>query len=84
MSIDSFGTRRTLPTGHNYFSLPALAQTLGITLERLPFSLRVLLENLLRNEDGHAVTPADIEALADAGPPRPPKTGRSPSTRPAC
>ncbi len=64
MSIDSFGTSRTLPTGHDYYSLPALAAGLGITLDRLPFSLRVLLENLLRNEDGDAVTAADIEALA--------------------
>jgi aconitate hydratase len=64
VSLDSFGTRRTLATGQDYYSLPALARTLGITLNRLPFSLRILLENLLRNEDGHAVTKADIEALA--------------------
>jgi aconitate hydratase len=64
MSQDSFHTRRTLTSGHDYYSLPALAEALGTPLHHLPFSLRVLLENLLRNEDGHAVTTADIEALA--------------------
>ncbi len=67
MNPDSFATRRTLTVGeaeYDYYSLPALAQALGITLDRLPFSLRVLLENLLRNESGDAVTRADIEALA--------------------
>jgi aconitate hydratase len=64
---DSFGTRRSLSVNgsrYDYYSLPALADALGTHLERLPFSLRVLLENLLRNEDGHAVSAADIEALA--------------------
>jgi aconitate hydratase len=65
VTIDSFATRRILPTGQEYYSLSALAVALGITLDRLPFSLRVLLENLLRNEDGHGVTKADIEALAN-------------------
>ena len=44
-------------------SLPALAQR-GIQLERLPFALKILLENLLRREDGVVVRAADIEALA--------------------
>ena len=67
MGRDSFQTRRTLRVAgreYAYFSLPALAARLGLVLDRLPFSLRVLLENLLRHEDGHAVTTADIEALA--------------------
>ncbi|MFO1026587.1 MAG: aconitate hydratase AcnA [Acetobacteraceae bacterium] len=67
MSVDSFDTRRTLRLGDRtvaYFSLPALADRLGVALDRMPFSLRVLLENLLRNEDGKAVTVADVEALA--------------------
>ena len=53
MKRDSFGARRTLTVGgaaYDYCSLQALAQALGVTLDRLPFSLRVLLENLLRNE----------------------------------
>ncbi len=63
MRSDGFACRRTLDAGgarYDYYSLPAL----GTDLRRLPFSLRVLLENLLRHEDGHAVHAADIEALA--------------------
>ena len=84
MSRNSFGTRRSLGgAGRDlaYFSLPALADRLGVTLERLPFSLRVLLENLLRHEDGHAVTAADIEALARW--PAPPALDREVAFHPA-
>ena len=55
---DSFKTRRTLSVGgekYAYFSLPAFAKATGAKLERLPFSIRVLVENLLRNEDGVAI-----------------------------
>jgi aconitate hydratase len=64
MSRDSFRTRRMLPAGPAYFSLPALSEALGIPLDRHPRCLLVLLENLLRHEDGHAVTADDIRALA--------------------
>jgi aconitate hydratase len=67
MTRDSFATRRQLTVSgatFEYHSLPALAERLGTCLDRHPFALRVLLENLLRHEDGHAVTAADIEALA--------------------
>ncbi|HET7204327.1 MAG TPA: aconitate hydratase AcnA [Steroidobacteraceae bacterium] len=60
---DSFKTRTSLAVGHQsyeIFSLPALQ---GRDLDRLPFSLKILLENLLRFEDGVNVTRADIEAL---------------------
>jgi aconitate hydratase len=66
-SLDSFGTRTSLQVNDRtltFYSLPALAKALGKDLTKLPFSLRILLENLLRNEDGNAVTKADIEALA--------------------
>ena len=49
---------------YHYFSLAELAKTYP-ALERLPFSLKVLLENLLRNQDGGSVTDADIAALAN-------------------
>ena len=49
---------------YHYYSLAALAKTYP-ALEKLPYSLKVLLENLLRNEDGGSVTKADIEALAN-------------------
>ena len=50
-------------TTYTYYSLAKLAETYP-ALARLPFSLKVLLENLLRNQDGASVTAADIEALA--------------------
>ncbi len=50
---------------YHYFSLPA-AEKAGLTgLSRLPFSLKILLENLLRHEDGHTVTADDINAIID-------------------
>ena len=60
---DSFKTRQALPVGcqsYEIFSLPAIK---GHDLGRLPFSLKILLENLLRTEDGVSVTREDIEAL---------------------
>ncbi len=63
---DSFQTRTTLvSSGRTYqiASLPALTKRLP-RVAKLPFSLRILLENLLRTEDGVAVTKTDIEALA--------------------
>ena len=64
---DSLNTRRTLTVGgraYAYFSLPAAAEAGLGDAARLPFSLKVLLENLLRFEDGRAVTLDDVRALA--------------------
>src|ERR1700743_1288791 len=64
--MNSFASRATLtPGGHSYtiYSLPAL-EAKGFNLSRLPFSLKILLENLLRREDGVNVTASDIEFLA--------------------
>jgi len=67
MPRDSFKTRKTLTVGRDtvdYFSVPAL-ETAGLAgVNRLPFSLKVLLENLLRREDGVSVTAEDIKAVA--------------------
>jgi len=63
--LDTLQTRRTMVVdGKNYdfFSLEVAQETLG-DLSRLPFSLKVLLENLLRNEDGHSVSVPDMEAF---------------------
>jgi aconitate hydratase len=62
---DSLQTRSTLRVGdrtYAYYSLEKAAAQLG-PVSRLPFSMKVLLENLLRFEDGKTVTPADIQAL---------------------
>ena len=64
---DSLNTRRTLTVdgrAYDYFSLPAAAEAGLGDADRLPFSLKVLLENLLRFEDGRAVTLDDVRALA--------------------
>ena len=67
MSLNSFNTRQTLSVGHDsldYFSLPALEAAGFPTISRLPFSLKILLENLLRREDNAFVKKDDIRALA--------------------
>ena len=64
--MNSFGTASELRVGdrdYSIHSLSALRQH-GFDVDRLPYSLRILLENLLRNENGSTVTKADIEALA--------------------
>ena len=70
---DSFGARSTLRAGggeYEIFRLDALAKE-GIDVSRLPYSLRILLENLLRREDGVTVTREDILALARWSPSKP-------------
>ena len=64
---DSLKTRRTLNVSgasYDYFSIEAAGAALGVDFARLPFSLKVLLENLLRFEDGKTVKTDDIKALA--------------------
>lgn len=65
-SLDSLNTLKTLTVGnclYHYYSLPEAARSLG-DLSALPLSLKVLLENLLRWEDGKTVTGSDLTALA--------------------
>ncbi|WP_296282944.1 aconitate hydratase AcnA [Pseudoxanthomonas sp.] len=66
---DSFATRRSLDvngTSYTYYSLPALAERLDPAggFARLPYSLKILLENLLRCEDGVTVLPEHVQAVA--------------------
>jgi aconitate hydratase len=65
MSRNSFGAQGSLEVGgrsYEIFRLSALADRFDVS--RLPFSLKILLENLLRNEDGVSVGTAEVEALA--------------------
>jgi aconitate hydratase len=65
---NSFGTRDKLHVGAQTFEihrLELLEKKTGSNLAKLPFSVRVLLENLLRCEDGRFVHPKDIQALAN-------------------
>ncbi len=60
--LDSFGTRDRLEVGPSTYTFFRLGKLDGT--ERLPYSLKVLLENLLHNEDGHLVTAEQVEAVA--------------------
>ncbi len=65
--LNSFDARDTLDVGgesHTMYRLDRAAEALGADLDRLPFTHRILLENLLRYEDGVSVTRDQIEALA--------------------
>ena len=67
-SLDSFRCCKTLQVGsktYAYFSLPTAERNGLKGISRLPFSMKVLLENLLRNEDGRTVTKDDIKAFAE-------------------
>ncbi|GAA4739032.1 aconitate hydratase [Actinomycetospora chibensis] len=71
-SADSFGARGTLEVGGQSYEIFRLSAVEGS--QRLPFSLKVLLENLLRTEDGLVTTEASIRALADWDPTAEPDT----------
>jgi aconitate hydratase len=67
-SLDSFHSRQTLPVGDKTYSMYSLAEAEKNGLagaSRLPFSMKVLLENLLRFEDGRTVKKEDIQAVVD-------------------
>jgi aconitate hydratase len=66
-SLNSFDSEQSLLVAgkiYRYYSLSAFAKNSGMDISRLPFSLKILLENLLRREDGVTVKREDIEALA--------------------
>ncbi|MGL4294578.1 MAG: aconitate hydratase AcnA [Aestuariivirga sp.] len=67
MSLDSFKSKKTLKVGaktYTYFSLKAAEKNGLKGISKLPYSLKVLLENLLRFEDGRSVTKDDIAGIA--------------------
>ena len=65
-SLDSFSSRSRLKSGNRTYEIYRLSalEKKGVKLSRLPYSLRILLENLLRHEDSKSVTSDDIEFLA--------------------
>ena len=65
---NSFRARSTLTAGNRWYEIWSLAALPQDKLARLPYSLKILLENLLRFEDGVSVTRADIEALLEWDP----------------
>ena len=83
-SLDSFRCCKTLKVGsktYAYYSLPTAEKNGLKGISRLPFSMKVLLENLLRNEDGRSVTKDDILSFAQWLEDRRPPTARSRSVR---
>nr|BFE81531.1 hypothetical protein GCM10020093_041320 [Planobispora longispora] len=80
MSANSFGSRDTLRVGDAAYEIYRLDAVEGSG--RLPYSLKILLENLLRTEDGANITADHIRALGQWDPPRP-RAWRSSSPRPA-
>src|SRR5690554_3387932 len=70
---NSFGARKVFDTGSGeayYYSLQALQDAGLADIDRMPYSVKVLLESLLRNEDGFLVTKEDIRELAAYDPKR--------------
>src|SRR2546429_4646545 len=66
-SLDSFKCRKILKVGtksYVYYSLAAAEKNGLKGISRLPFSMKVLLENLLRHEDGRSVSKEDLQAVA--------------------
>lgn len=72
MSVDSFGSRGTIEVGGTSYEVFRLAAVPGV--ERLPYSLKVLAENLLRTEDGANITADHVRALAAWDPDAQPDT----------
>ena len=87
-SLDSFNACQTLVVGdrsYQYFSLKAAEENGLRGVSRLPYSLKVVLENLLRNEDGRSVTKDVDRRLRQMARPRKARpSARSPSGRRAC
>ena len=84
MSSDSFDARSSLDVGgrsYEVFRLDALAERFDVG--RLPYSLKVLLENVLRLEDGRSVAPR-TSRRSPAGTRPPSRAPRSPSSPPGC
>ena len=71
-SVDTFGSKGTLEVGQASYEIFRLAAVPGV--ERLPYSLKILAENLLRTEDGANITSAHVEALAQWDPAAEPST----------
>src|SRR6476469_278294 len=66
-SLDSFKCKKTLKVGaktYVYYSLPTAEKNGLKGISKLPYSMKVLLENLLRNEDGRSVKKEDIVAVS--------------------
>lgn len=69
--LDQLGTKKSLTTSggtHDYYSFDLLEKRLGVSVNRLPYSMRVLLESVLRNCDGEAVTENHVKLITNWSP----------------
>ncbi len=85
--LNSFDARARLAVGGtsvDYFALAALARAKIADIDRLPFSIRILLENLLRHEDGRLVRAEDVRAAGGVESPRRRRFARCRTCRRAC
>ena len=85
MSTNSFGSRASLRVGdrqYEIYRLDALDKK-KLSISHLPYSLRILLENLLRTEDGRSVKADDIAKVAELGPLASPHPGDRFQPRPS-
>jgi aconitate hydratase len=83
-SLDTYGVHSLLDAPHGdvkFYDIEAVAREVGADPSRLPFSIRIVLENLVRHEDGKSVTAEDISAIAAWDPQATP--GREISFRPS-
>ena len=83
-SLDTYGVHSLLDAPHGdveFYDIEAVAREVGADPSRLPFSIRIMLENLVRHEDGKSVTAEDISAIAAWDPQATP--GREISFRPS-
>ena len=71
---NSFGARGVLSSGVAYYRIDRLAETGAADVSRLPFSIKILIENVLRHENGVEVTRADVERLIAYDPKATPTT----------
>ena len=81
-SLDTFGAKSQLRVNDASYEIFRIDKVEGH--ERLPYSLKILLENLLRTEDGANITADHIRALGGLGPGRRARAWRSSSPRPGC
>ena len=71
---DSFGARQSISVGDADYDIYRLDAIGDLRVEQLPYTLKILLENLLRHEDGENITADDIQALAAWDPKAKPET----------
>ena len=82
-TVDTFNSKRELPVGGHYFSISGLDEN-GIDTSHLPYSIRILLENIIRNFDDFSITKEHVERILNWKSNQGPIVGRLQCTRWVC